>query len=328
MLISKGKKFKNLEEYFFFMAETMGYPQELLQNFIHDVTFSDGLKIHLDIYEYAKEAPTVVFIPGTGLYAMCYAEFMWKLGEQGFNIIGFDPRGHGQSEGVRGDYTVEELMRDAESVITWAIERYNNNISLMGSSQGGIVSFYMASFDTRLKGVTCQNFADLSMPETIRLVKHPLLFKYLKGLLTKAGHVLPNAQIPIAAYIDLEKIPVKYFGNAKVFMENDPLTLKSISLRALQSLATTQMQKPIEEIQVPVMVFQGDADSIFPVSYTQKIFDRITAKKKMTVFPNMTHALMHENVEEILPGIVSWLREIHGRDKKPAQESVQITLSN
>lgn len=317
MLQTKDKQFKSVDDYFNYIAETLGYPPNLKDHFRSDVVFSEGIKLHIDIYEYAKEAPTVVLIPGTALYALCYADFMYQLGEQGFNVIGFDPRGHGQSEGTRGDYTITEIMRDAENVITWAVQRYNNNVSLMGSSQGGIISFYMAAKDERLKGVICQNFADLTAPETIKLARHPRLFKYLKRLLIKAGHVMPQAQLPVTGYIDLEKIPLRYFGNAKNFMESDPLTLKTISLRALQSLASTSTVKPIEEIKVPVMVFQGDADTIFPLKYTQSIFDKLTCKKKMTVYPNMTHALMHENVAEILPEIVSWLKEIH--DVKPKQ---------
>jgi pimeloyl-ACP methyl ester carboxylesterase len=247
---------------------------------------------------------------------------MWKLGEQGFNVIGFDPRGHGQSEGTRGDYTIGEIMRDAENVITWAIQRFNENVSVIGSSQGGIVSFYLAARDKRIKGVTCQNFADLSSPDTLSLVKFPRIFKYLKLILNKATDLIPQTQIPVTGYLDLEKIPVRYFGNAKNFMESDPLTLKTISLRALQSLANTEMDKPVEDVETPIMVFQGDADSIFPLAYTKKIFDKIKSKKKMVVFPDMTHALMHENVEEILPEIVSWLREIHGvENKNTTQES-------
>ncbi|MCS6818947.1 MAG: alpha/beta fold hydrolase [Chitinophagales bacterium] len=323
MFYVNGKAFKTLDDYFLYISETLGYPHELKDYFISDVTFSDGLKLHLDIYEYAKEAPTVVFMPGTSLYALCYAEFMWKLGESGFNVIGFDPRGHGRSEGQRGDYTVEELMRDAESVITWAIQRYNDNVSFMGSSQGGIIAFYMAAKDERLKGVTCQNFADLTDPDTVKLTKYPALFSFLKSVITKAGEIAPNIQIPVNRYIDLEKIPVRYFGNAKNFIETDPITLKSISLRALRSLATTPLPKRIEDITVPVMVFQGDADSIFPVSYTRKIFERINSKKKISIFPGMTHALMHENVDEILPEIVSWLREIH---PKKSQAITQANL--
>ncbi len=321
MLQAKDKMFKSVDDYFNFIAETLGYPQNLRDNFHSDVVFSDGLKLHIDVYEYAKEAPTVVFVPGTAIYSLCYADFMFQLGEQGFNVIGFDPRGHGQSEGVRGDYTISEIMRDAESVVTWAIQRFNPNVSLMGSSQGGIVSFYMAAKDDRLKGVTCQNFADLTSPETIKLARHPRLFKYLKVLLTKAGYVLPQAQLPVTGYIDLEKIPVRYFGNAKNFIESDPLTLKTVSLRALQSLATTELAKPIAEIKVPVMVFQGDADSIFPLHYTKTLFEKLQCKKKMTVYPGMTHALMHENVPEILPEIVAWLKEIHEVKPKKAVET-------
>jgi pimeloyl-ACP methyl ester carboxylesterase len=331
MLVSKDKIFKSVDEYFQYISETLGYPQQLRDYFASEVIFSDGLKLHADVFMYAKEAPTIILVPGTAMYSLCYAEFMWKLGEQGFNVIGFDPRGHGQSEGVRGDYTIAEIMRDAENVITWAIQRFNENVSLMGSSQGGIVSFYMAAKDKRLKGVTCQNFADLTSPDTLELAKHPRIFKYLKLILNKATDLIPQTQIPVTGYLDLEKIPVRYFGNAKNFMESDPLTLKTISLRALQSLANTRIDKPVEEIDIPVMVFQGDADSIFPLAYTKKIFEKIKSKKKMVVFPEMTHALMHENVEEILPEIVSWLREIHGVGNKSVtagpltDDSIQVT---
>ena len=130
-------------------------------------------------------------------------------------------------------------------------------------------------------------------------------------MIAKHGHRLPNIQIPVTSYIDLDKIPVKYFGSARAFMETDPLTLKTISLRALQSLAHTVMAKPVEEIKVPVMVLQGTADSIFPVSYTQKIFDKISSKKKFALFPDRSHAVLHEAAEEVIPEINSWLQEVY-----------------
>ena len=276
-----------------------------------DTVVSDGIKLHVDIYEFDATAPTIVFIPGTAIYGLCYGELLYKLGQTGYNIVSFDPRGHGQSEGLRGDYTISEIMRDAENVITYAINRFNSKVNLMGSSQGGIVAFYMAAKDERLNSVICQNFADLAAPETLQLARHPRLFKYIKLMIARHGHRLPNVQVPVTSYIDLEKIPVKYFGNAKAFMESDPLTLKTISLRALQSLAHTDMAKPVEEIKVPVMVLQGTADSIFPVSYTQAIFDKITCKKKFSLFPDKSHAVLHEDTDAVIPEIKSWLQEIY-----------------
>ena len=310
MYVSKDKTFNTLHDYFDYIAETIGYPR-VHDYFKTDWVMSDGLKLHVDVYEHDPSAPTIVFIPGTAIYALCYGELLYKLGMSGYNVIGFDPRGHGQSEGVRGDYTISEIMKDAENVITYAINRFNYKVSLMGSSQGGIVAFYMAAKDERLNSVICQNFADLTAPETLQLARHPRLFKYIKLLIAKAGGIIPKTQIPITSYIDLDKIPVKYFGSAKNFMESDPLTLKTISLRALQSLAHTKMAKPVEQIKVPVMVLQGTADSIFPVAYTQKIFDKLTCRKKFSLFPDKSHAVLHEDTDKVVPEITSWLHEIY-----------------
>ena len=310
MYRSQGWIFNTLQEYFDHISDTLGYPRSH-ENFKSDWVISDGLKIHVDVYEHDPYAPTIVFIPGTAIYSLCYGELLHRLGSLGYNIVGFDPRGHGRSEGIRGDYTISEIMTDAGNVVSYAINRFNKNVSLMGSSQGGIVAFYMAARDKRLNSVICQNFADLTAPETLSLARRPRLFKYLKLLIAKAGNIIPRAQVPITAYIDLDKIPVKYFGSAQKFMESDPLTLKSVSLRALQSLAHTALDEKIENIKVPVMVLQGTADSIFPVEYTKAIFDRLTCRKKMSLFPGKSHAVLHEDIEGVVPEIKKWLDEIY-----------------
>lgn len=307
-LRSKDRVFHSVTEYFEFITHELGYPP-IYKYFSEDWIESDGNRLHLDVYEAGKDAPTVVFVPGTAIYALCYGEFLYKLGQSGFNVVGLDPRGHGRSEGVRGDYTIPELMTDIEHVITYAIGRFNDSVSLAGSSQGGILSFYMAARDERLKSVVCQNIADLAAPETLKLVKYPNLTRLLRPLLMNFGN--NSSQVPVTAYIDLERIKVSYFGNAKKFMETDPLVLKSISLRALRSLATTPLDVPIEHIKVPVMVLTGTADTIFPVSYTQWLFDKLTCRKRLQLYLDLDHAMLHENVDIVLPPVVAWLREIH-----------------
>ena len=316
MIAAMDKTFETVTGYFDYMAETLGYPP-YHHYFESDTVMSDGLKLHLDVYEHDRSAPTIVFIPGTAIYALCYAEMLYKLGQAGFNVIGLDPRGHGQSEGPRGDYTIPELMHDIECTIDYAIARFNNKVSLMGSSQGGILSLYMAARDERLDAVICQNFADLTGDETTQLTRHPRLFKYMRKLIGgKAGELIHSAMIPMSAYIDLESIPVRYFGNIKLFVENDPLAVKNISVRALRSLGHTALDKPLSLIRVPLMVFQGDNDTIFSVSYTRNIYDKLSCTKKMIVYPNMSHALMSENVDDILPDIIEWLTDIYRVLKK------------
>ncbi len=309
VLKSKGRTFNSVTEYFEFITHELGYPP-LYKYFTEDTLESDGNLLHLDIFEVGKDAPTVVFVPGTAIYALCYGEFLYKLGQAGFNVVGLDPRGHGRSEGLRGDYSMSELMLDIENTITYAIERFNDKVSLIGSSQGGILSFYMAAKDPRLKSVVCQNVADLTAPDAMKLVKYPNITKLLKPLFMSIGW--DKSQVPVTSYIDLDKIKVRYFGTAKSFLETDPLVLKTISLRALRSLASTPVPQPIDQINVPVMVISGTADHIFPVSYTQGIYDRLTCKKRLEFYEGLDHAMLHENVDVVLPPVLEWLREIHG----------------
>lgn len=310
MIKTKDRSFQDYGEYFDHMAEVLQV-EPFHRNFESDTVQSDNLALHVDVLTCDKYAPTIVFVPGTAIYALCYAEILYKIYQAGYNVVGMDPRGHGRSEGVRGDYTVPELMTDISNVVTYAIERFSSKVSLMGSSQGGILSLYMAAKDERLNSVICQNIADLTDEKTIHLTRHPKFFKYLKTMLSTAGQLLPNAQIPVASYIDMDSIPVKHFGNIHNFINQDPLALKHISLRALKSLSHTQPAVPFEKIKVPVFVFQGDADSIFSVKYTQELFDKLTCKKEMVIFEGKTHSLMSEDVDEILPSILHWLKEVY-----------------
>lgn len=311
LLKSKTKQYASIDDYFKHIVKEVGYPP-LHEFFSADIVMSDGRKLHVDVLDFSKNVPTILFIPGTAIYSLCYAEFLYKLSSQGFNIVGLDPRGHGRSEGTRGDYTIEDIMQDAEAAHDYAVKRFGDNVSIMGSSQGGIVSFYLAAkHNNRFVSAVCQNFADLTADESHKLVRYPNLIKYLKPTLLQFGKLMPDTPVPVSMYLDLEKIRVKYFGNAKKFMEQDPLALSHVSLKAVSSLATTKISKPIEEITTPIMVFQGDADSIFPVSYTQNIFDKITAKKRMEVFSGLNHAIMVEDPEIIIPPIVDWLKQVH-----------------
>ncbi len=310
MYISKGRRFETLHEYFNHIADTFGAPR-VHEHFESDSVISDGLKLHVDVYEYDPEAPTIVFIPGTAIYSMCYGEMLHKLGESGFNIVGFDPRGHGRSEGIRGDYTIPELMRDTQHVITYAINRFNKQVSVMGSSQGGIVAFYLAAIDNRIQSVICQCLADMSSPETEELARWPLLIRSFKSFASRAGNMIPNIQMPVESYIDLSRIPLRHFGSIRNFVNADPLCLKTVSMRALLSLAFEPVPKPIEEIKVPVMILLGTADSIFTVPYTQRIFDRLQCQKELVLFHGKSHAMLTEDTDEVASVVSGWMNDIH-----------------
>jgi pimeloyl-ACP methyl ester carboxylesterase len=307
----KGKVFASSNEYFQFMIDELGFP-DILHFFESKLIPSGNVNINIDIHTVSKDAPTLIFVPGTSVYGLCYAEILHEIGKAGYNIIAIDPRGHGRSEGKRGDYTIEELMFDVETVVQYAKETFNQKVSLMGSSQGGIVCFYLAAKNIQVDSIICQNFADLAWEETNSIARYPKLAKMGKPLIRFLGKAFPNLTVSTLSYLDLKSIKVKYFGNLYNFIVEDPYAVSKISLRAARSLVNAPMAMPVENIKIPIFVFQGDSDIVFPVAYTQKLYNKLTCKKQMKLYPGCDHAIMVENVGLIKDDLIAWLNESYG----------------
>lgn len=308
----RDRSFKTHQDYFQFMIDELGFP-DVLHFFDSEMIPSGDLKLNVDVHTVSKNAPTVVFVPGTSVYGLCYAEILYEIGKKGYNVVAMDPRGHGRSEGSSGDYTIEELILDVENVVAFAKKRFNSKVSLMGSSQGGIVCFYLAAKNIKVDTIICQNFADLSWDETDNIARYPKLAKIGKPLIRFLGKAFPHIKVSTLSYIDVKRIKVKYFDNLYNFVVDDPFTYYKISLRAARSLVNAKLANPAEDIKIPLFVFQGDKDIVFPVDYTQKLYAKLTCEKQIKLYPGCDHAIMVENVELIQQDIIDWLNKTYAK---------------
>jgi alpha-beta hydrolase superfamily lysophospholipase len=295
---------------------------------------SEGIKLYAPVFTAGEGKPTVVYIPGTSVYALCYVEIMYGLQQEGFNVVGFDPKGQGRSGGGRGDYTIMEHVGNARSACAYARERFKGPVVVMGSSQGGIEAFYLAATDEPVAGCVCHNIADLTDPESVRLTRFgpgkkkgaqaPSTGKTDKkpvpraaviaargavNMLQAAARITPGAKVPIASYLDLKSEPMRAFGNAWEFLLQDPMALKAITLRAAASLAGTEIPRPIEEIKTPILVLHSSLDHIFPEDYIMTLYNRLTCEKEIKIYPELPHLITIEHVPEILPDVVRWINE-------------------
>jgi alpha-beta hydrolase superfamily lysophospholipase len=283
----------------------------IVPRFSEGVVMSDGIRLHLDIIVTDLAAPSIVFVPGTATYALCFAEFMIGLADAGYNVIGLDPRGHGLSDGKRGDYIIGELVRDVQATVSYAIAHFNSNVSVVGCSQGGILAFYTAAVDSRIQSAICQNFADLSDPATLRISRFPSLARLAKPVMNMAKRLFPKRHVPLSTYIDHRRMKVPNYGSIRDFIEQDPLALKSISVRALWSLTNTPLGCAIDKISVPILVLHPEKDEIFPLAYTQYLFDKLTCMKHLEVLPDMTHTVLVLSPQTALKPIITWLKKIY-----------------
>jgi len=272
---------------------------------------SRGLRLHLDVYQREDDAPTVLFVPGTGAHARCYAEFLFQLHRQGFRVVGIDLQGHGLSEGVRGSFTIDELVENIYDVTTWAVARYGKNVGISGSSLGGILAFYAVANDPRLESAVCHNVAVLSEPDCLRLTRAPNLLRTILPLGRLAARLLPELRFTIWLYLDPQAI-TEDPRILEAFVD-DPLTLQAMPLRSIVSHSQAAPARLIEQIETPIMVLHAEGDRIFPLDYCRAIYDRLTCPKRFKLIPGADHLVFAPPyLDRSLPPLTDWFKETLG----------------
>lgn len=298
-----------LRRHFHWLAERRGV-QPWFDRFESHRIVREGPHLHLDVLERAPDAPVVVFAPGTNAYGLLYGPFLVGLSERGFNVVAYDPRGHGQSGGARGSYTVGELVADLWAVVRWASDRWPGPIHVAGSSQGGIAAFYLAAepgASRHVASVICHNLADLADPASACLTRAPFMARLARPAIAATARLWPGLPVPMAAYLDLRREPVQGFGSAAEVMRIDPLTVPFVRLRTLASLAMAPLPRSIEEVRVPVLVLQAGADTIFPTDYVRSLYDRLRCEKELALYPGLPHYLIVDHVDAVVPDVAAWI---------------------
>lgn len=273
---------------------------------------SGGLSLHLDVIATDPARPTVVFMPGTNAYAAVYGEFLCALADAGFNIVGFDPRGHGRSDGRRGSYTVPELLADFRAALRHARERFGGPLVAAGSSQGGIAAFYLAAEGYPLAGALCHNVADLGDPRSAALTARPRLSRAARPWVSFGARLFPELPVPMSFYINLKDEPIRGLGSSADLLRTGALLVPYIRLRGLASLGGEPLPRPVEEVRTPVMILHGARDRIFPRDYIADIHARLTCTKRLAVYEDCHHYILFDDVDRVAPDAVAWLRETCG----------------
>jgi len=106
------------------------------------LTTPDGLALHLQRWPVMAPARgTVLIVHGLGEHMGRYAPMAAQLNGWGWQVVGFDQRGHGRSEGPKGALAAsDDLLRDLALVIDAVQADPGGPLVLLGHSMGGLVA--------------------------------------------------------------------------------------------------------------------------------------------------------------------------------------------
>ncbi|MBN1376184.1 MAG: alpha/beta fold hydrolase [Dehalococcoidia bacterium] len=274
---------------------------------------STGTRICLSIWENGGNCPVVIFTPGTMVHPLFYEEFLGHLSLKGFTILGVHPVSHGKSPRERKLYSFEDLKQNVKDAITYARNNYSSAISLMGSSQGGILAAAVAAEDDRIAAVFPHNIMIPQLPETIGLTRFPRFLRHVQKpamwLIKTGGKILPGLQLPYNFYLEPDRVTSSPELQSKI--DHDPLFLRTYPLYFLASLFNADMSGICDgSIKCPVIAIVSSDEPLFSFDYTKLAFDKIKAPvKEMLVFDLPCHLILNECVDAVLEPIAGKIKQ-------------------
>lgn len=223
-----------------------------------EVTISsfDGTRLYGWWMAAGKRASTVVALHGVKKNRTDVLRTALVLRRAGFNVLLFDGRAHGDSEGRYVTYGFYE-RRDVEAAIDWLIAEKGidrNRVGLAGESMGAAIALQVAAHNPWIRAVWADSpFASLKRvaQEYVRRVTH-----------------LPGAVL----------MPVLW------------TTTRVANYRGNFDLETINPVELAEQITCPVTLVHGTKDMMIAALHSEQIYEALAGEKQIWLVEGARHA--------------------------------------
>lgn len=173
----------------------------------------------------------------------------------------------------------QEWIKESEDMLNRLINYGYKDIYLIGHSMGGVIATYLASKYKRVK----------------KLVLAAPAFNYL------VANDESNAIEKMKKGMDAIK------NNDKDEILTRFLKLPLTSINEFVKLVK-KYKKSYLEVKIPVLIVQGDMDTLVPLESSLNIYEELLSKKKkIVVLKNITHDIFREDSEEAFVEIEKFL---------------------
>lgn len=270
---------------------------------IEKVVTSD--KLSLMVYKDIVKDPvaTVFLIHGFGEYARRYDDFVFFLNLAGIEVVRFDQRGHGRSEGERA---FVRQFDDYVSDLDLIINKFSNPhipVFILGQSMGGLVATrYIIDRGENfigglvllspLAGIDKQNYS----PTLIR-ISHFL------------GTYLPRLKTVKLKAEFLSRTP----GVMEAYLNDGLIYSKGIKARlGLELLKSVKyVNHHFSKITLPILILHGTEDKISDINGSRKMYEMVKSEDKQIIeWEGCFHELLKEpEHQEVYEQIRDWLTE-------------------
>lgn len=273
-----------------------------MQQRFFEIQTKDGLKLHAVEWKPDIEPKAaILLIHGIGEHTGRYQHVAQTLTDAGFSITGFDLRGHGQSEGIRGHSpSYDAFMEDINTGLKIVRETQPGKpVFLYGHSLGGNLTLYYSVTQKSLPSGAIVTSPALGVTVPIPPVKI-FLGKIMYSLFPTFQ--MKNGLDPNDLARDT-KVGEAYTADPLVH----PYTTARLGLDLLNS--GNYIIEHAANIQMPILLMQGTSDKLVSPELTKKFADLAPAKfVTYKEWQGYYHELHNEPEKaDVLKVMIDWL---------------------
>ena len=201
----------------------------------------------------SSSAPTIIIAHGLGASKSDFINLSRVFSSNGFNVVLFDFRAHGESEGKSCSLGLKEQM-DISAAVDYIISRKdlkNKSIGLYGFSLGGAAGILTASNDQRIKAIT----ADTPFSSLKRISEDVIKRTY---------------HLPSFPFIHLADIFYRLSFNGWIGQVSPSAAIHLISPR-------------------PILLISSDIDEMTPLYHAKELYSQAKEPKELWIIEGAHH---------------------------------------
>ena len=274
-----------------------------MKTFESEFMAKDTQKLHVQGWEPdGTPKAVVVLVHGLGEHTGRYAHVAKALTKAGYALAGFDLRGHGRTEGLRGYApSFEAILQDIDAFFAFLKQRYSDPIPYFqyGHSLGGLLTIaYHLYAKPKVAGVivSAPGFASPLLEQKGKVMLVRLLSSILPKLIIDTG-------LDVNSISRDPKVLEAYNADPLVH-EKTSLSFGKAGLDAIEFAF-----KHAPELQAPLLIMHGTADQLTYPRGSQDFIRRVSSKDATyKPWAGLYHEIHNEPEQsEVLRTMIEWL---------------------
>lgn len=269
----------------------------------HQISAADGTMLYVTDYllPASQARGSVVIMHGLGEHSGRYRHVAAFFNECGLSVRCYDHRGHGRSQGKRGDViNGDPMLQDAEIIIDDFSARFAEPPFLFGHSMGGLFAARFAlSHLSPLRGL---------------ILSSPALALRLSALEGKLLKVLHKVAPSLAVSNGVSPALLSHDTKVVTAYKADPLVHRKISARLLTSMLSSidYCQSHAATLTIPTLLLVAGGDRLLDPEGSKRFFAHVPAgMAQMHVYEGMYHEIFNElEAERPFADLRMWLDEV------------------